>query len=722
MSAMPSLVLRSAVRVALFGLGVSSAGALAAQSLPPRTTAAADAHGRSLPISTTTAPDRIGVRPAKDSAGLIDPLVLAKRALDDAPRRARDFATSDGARAVLLGARGEAELIENVTEAIPERAPERVLGGDIEAEYADADEGWETEARLRAGNERGAVQVLLHQRGNQDDEVPDDLFDQGLLRNSDERSDAIGLGAALFFDNAYLGVSADRIDRRFGIPGLFVRLEVPSTGPGSNPTPGPGPGPNPTPNPNPDPGPGPTPALCSPDDADCDGDPCDRGEPCDDLPEPPAPPPCDPDDDDCDGDGDDIAAGAGCKDEGCSKSTEFSADSIGAGGAPVRADFRQRRFGFEGAWKTPVAGVDRLTVQYGRFDLEHRILLGRSERARYESERDEARIAAFHRTGGAFAGITGVDIRRDDLDVSGRRSHVPSADTRSLALHTLQQADLDRWTVTLGARHERQRIDLARRSGERDHDSTTLSARFVRELDSAWRLGFGLDQFERAPDLEALFANGTQLNIGRFVIGNPALETERERRVTLGAEFHGERLQATTQFWRGAIDGLIFLAPTAQRRDGLPIDRWRAADADIDAIEIDATLDLADVPAGEFALRVSAARYEAELEGGGALPRLAPKRIGAAVTWERDDWSGWIGATHYRDQNEVAANEAPTEGYTTLDAELEYEWDVGEAGKVEFGIEARNLTDAEGRIHESLLRDVSSAPGREVEFKVRWEF
>ena len=72
-------------------------------------------------------------------------------------------------------------------------------------------------------------------------------------------------------------------------------------------------------------------------------------------------------------------------------------------------------------------------------------------------------------------------------------------------------------------------------------------------------------------------------------------------------------------------------------------------------------------------------------------------------------------------QNDVAEGESATEGYTLVDAGLEYHWDVGNAGWEVF-IEGRNLGDREARQHTSYLKDYAPLPGRNIMSGVRVSF
>ena len=111
--------------------------------------------------------------------------------------------------------------------------------------------------------------------------------------------------------------------------------------------------------------------------------------------------------------------------------------------------------------------------------------------------------------------------------------------------------------------------------------------------------------------------------------------------------------------------------------------------------------------------------YSVDLANGGYLPRIAPARIGADLRWARDGWRASLGAIRYGSQKDVALNEAPSAGYTLVDAHLAYRWDRNGSNSYELFLDGSNLTNREARPHTSLLRDYSPLPGRGVAFGIR---
>ena len=121
-----------------------------------------------------------------------------------------------------------------------------------------------------------------------------------------------------------------------------------------------------------------------------------------------------------------------------------------------------------------------------------------------------------------------------------------------------------------------------------------------------------------------------------------------------------------------------------------------------------------DVPHGDHAHH-----YTTELANGGYLPRIAPGRFGADLSWALGGWRASLGAVRYLEQDRVAQNEEASPAYTLVDAHLAYRWDRSAGNSWEVFLDGSNLGNEEVRPHTSLLRDYAPLPGRAVAFGIR---
>ncbi|MBW3549518.1 MAG: TonB-dependent receptor, partial [Proteobacteria bacterium] len=103
----------------------------------------------------------------------------------------------------------------------------------------------------------------------------------------------------------------------------------------------------------------------------------------------------------------------------------------------------------------------------------------------------------------------------------------------------------------------------------------------------------------------------------------------------------------------------------------------------------------------------------------GNLPRIAPSRLGGELRWEHGPLRASLGAVRYARQDDVAAFETATPGYTLVDAHLAWHVDTSGGNAWEMFLDGSNLLDEEARVHTSFLKDLAPLPGRGVAFGVR---
>ena len=147
--------------------------------------------------------------------------------------------------------------------------------------------------------------------------------------------------------------------------------------------------------------------------------------------------------------------------------------------------------------------------------------------------------------------------------------------------------------------------------------------------------------------------------------------------------------------------------------EGTPIYYFQQADADIWGLEAEAYYDVN----GQVRVTVFSDYINAEIEDDN-LPRTPPMRFGGNISYMSNGLSADVGVTWYDDQDDVASYETQTDGYTLLDASVQYEF--GGQG-VEWIVYAKgnNLTDEEARVHTSFLKDQAPLPGRNLTLGVR---
>lgn len=134
---------------------------------------------------------------------------------------------------------------------------------------------------------------------------------------------------------------------------------------------------------------------------------------------------------------------------------------------------------------------------------------------------------------------------------------------------------------------------------------------------------------------------------------------------------------------------------------------FRQRDAYFVGVEIGAQYDVGRVFNGVWGID---ARYDfvhARFTNGGNVPRIPPHRLGGGLFFRSNNLFARVGLLHAFDQDRFGENEIATPGYTLLSAELAYT-DVVEtgAGATQFtiGVKGENLADDEVLNHVSFKR------------------
>ena len=151
--------------------------------------------------------------------------------------------------------------------------------------------------------------------------------------------------------------------------------------------------------------------------------------------------------------------------------------------------------------------------------------------------------------------------------------------------------------------------------------------------------------------------------------------------------------------------------------DGLPVVLFAQQDARLYGYEAQVDWHLND----DWRLEVFTDYTRAKLDSGGNVPRIPPMRVGSSVHYEYGNWHTEVEVIRNAKQDKIADNETPTKGYTMLSASANYYLDLGDVDMTIY-IKGDNLTDQEGRVHSSYLKDEAPLPGRSVSLGVRARF
>lgn len=347
-------------------------------------------------------------------------------------------------------------------------------------------------------------------------------------------------------------------------------------------------------------------------------------------------------------------------------------------------------------------------------DYRHVELEGDEIGTQFDIEGLEGRFELRHRHEDQRQGALGLQLLTKDFASVGEEAYIEPVVTQDWGVFITERIEFDNWGLEGGLRAETRNLNGLRAERGYETVSGSLTA-FFTPVDG-WFSNITVSRSERAPTDAEVFANGPHLATETFEIGDLDLDTESAWSIeaTMRRTFDRARLEATV--FHASYDGFIELFPTGAEADELPVFEYRQEDAMLTGFEAMLEADLFSVSQIDFSTQLSLDYVQGELDNGGNLPRIPPMSGTAALIAE----TGWVRArTEVRwagDQDDITNFELPTDGYTLVNFDLEYQPFADKDITILTGV--RNLTDEEARLHTSFLKDLVPLPGRNVRLAI----
>lgn len=282
----------------------------------------------------------------------------------------------------------------------------------------------------------------------------------------------------------------------------------------------------------------------------------------------------------------------------------------------------------------------------------------------------------------------------------------------------------------------------------------SLSAGLVWDFTDGYNLGLSLTHSQRAPSASELLSFGPHIGTGSYEVGalfslqdhdgehsefgltDQSIEMETASNIDLSIrKFKGDFGFIINVFYN-QIDDYYYEQSTGlfansehdheeehvhdeeeEEESTLPLYAFTAQDVSLYGLEAQATWQITD----EFSWKVQGDIIRASLNDAGELPRTPPARIATELSYQGESISGDLFVNHYFDQTHTAALESSTDGYTMVDANVNYHFTIGQHELAVY-LKAKNLTDEYAKVHTSFLKDLTPLPGRSIAIGVRGSF
>lgn len=425
-------------------------------------------------------------------------------------------------------------------------------------------------------------------------------------------------------------------------------------------------------------------------------------------------------------------------------------DEGGGEEAPVHIALDQRRSELRGGIDG-LGPFESLRIKLANTGYTHTEFEGNEIGTVFDNDALEARLELVHRTWAGWKGAFGLQWGARDFVAVGAEAFVPASQARDAGLFWIGERRFgDAFKLELGARHDRNRIDVddaVAIGPDRDFGTSSASAALKWDASAAFHLTFGLDRAQRSPTAEELYSSGLHVATASVERGTPDLDVETANRAELGLHWHHGPFKLGAALYQVRYDDFIYLADTGIRQPDGPVRLWTQDNARFTGAEVEVNWTIAENATGAWDLRVFGDAVRGKLDGSGTrdvafalthegeteaftatlprdgnLPRMVPSRVGGELRWELGQWRASLGAVRYARQDDVAAFETSTPGYTLVDAHVAWHMDTAGGNAWEVFLDGSNLLDEEARPHTSFLKDLVPLPGRGFVFGVRTFF
>lgn len=342
----------------------------------------------------------------------------------------------------------------------------------------------------------------------------------------------------------------------------------------------------------------------------------------------------------------------------------------------------------------------------------------------------ETRIAVDNDPGNGWRGIAGVQYVDIDFAAVGEEAFVPSSVTRQASVFVFEERHFDTWTLELGARAEKQKIDVDAAAARPDYEDTavSLSAGAVWKFRDDSALAVNVTRTQRNPQAIELYASSGAPHVAaqRFETGDPDLDKEEAITADLSLRRAGEGIQWTVNAFYNDYRNYIHENPTGvfqptEEGDEFQVFEYTQGGATFHGFEAEVTFPLFAAGDRDLKLRLASDYVRGKLDNGNDLPQIPPLRFGAGLHYEQGGWYIGLEAYYYDRQDRIAANELPTESFTLVDLDTSYRLPMGNSHALLF-LRGTNLLDEAARQHASPLKDIAPLPGRALHVGARVEF
>lgn len=358
--------------------------------------------------------------------------------------------------------------------------------------------------------------------------------------------------------------------------------------------------------------------------------------------------------------------------------------------------------------------VDHIHLTFDYSDYKHQELVGGEPETQFFNKTLSYRMLAGQKRKGIFSGSFGVSGFRRDFETIGEESLAPPTVQNSFAAFALENFDFKRIGFQFGARVEHNGYDTVESDRARNRSFTGFSGSAGIRV-PVWEGGTIAANYTRsyrAPSLDELYNFGPHPGNLTYEIGDTNLKREAADGVDLSLRHSSDRFRGEIHYFYYNLHDFVFLAPTGEEDDDLPVAEYKQADSRFLGTEVDLGVGLHR----SLWLNAGMDYVNAELRAAGTpLPRIPPLRGRIGLDYQYKTFRFAPEVVLARDQERIFELETRTPGYAVFNLNGSYSLLRSHAAHI-FSINAFNLGNRLYFNHLSFIKDIAPEMGRGVRF------
>ena len=395
----------------------------------------------------------------------------------------------------------------------------------------------------------------------------------------------------------------------------------------------------------------------------------------------------------------------------------------------VTIEMKQKRLDLAGTYKEPLQYVKEVKYKLGLSDYKHTEFEGSEAGTVFKNRGYDSRVEIIHNKLGMLEGAVGVQSSLSDFSALGEEAFMPPTTTHTNSGFIFEEIPLDKWRLQFGGRFDYQtaKADTTSTfttSDVRNDLTKSGSAGLIYRPTKGYAVAFSSSYTERAPNAQELYANGPHIATDAFEVGNRNLNIQKSTGLDLSFRKESGPLKGEVNFFYNRFRNFITLVASGQNDpdNNLPIYNFLNLPAEFYGTEAKADFTAYDTNAHKLSFELRGDYVEARnSKTHEPLPRIAPLRIGGSAIYKYQKIGLRLDTDHTFAQNHVSQSERKTDGYTMVNASVDYAVNIGSTYSTLY-LKATNLLDKQARSHVSFLKDIAPLPGRSIMVGIRSAF